>query len=100
MLVGRDAVDARPLDIAQRFPEPDGVGDVAGAGLELARRPLIQRAFQGHIGDHVAAALPRWRLGKRFLGPVEHADPGGAVDLVTGEDEEIDAELRDIDRQC
>src|ERR1700731_1105303 len=58
-LVRGDALQAQPLDVPQRLSEADGVGDVAGAGLELAGRPLIQRAFQRHVGDHVAAALPR-----------------------------------------
>ena len=40
MLVGRDALDAYPLDVTQRFPQPDGVGDVAGAGLELVGQAL------------------------------------------------------------
>ncbi len=98
MLVGRDALDAQPLHVAQRLGKPDGVGDVAGAGLELGRRPLIQRTFRRDVGDHVAAALPRRRLGQRFLGAVEHADSGGAVDLVSGEHEEVGAEFRDVDR--
>ena len=67
MLVGRDAFDANPFDVAQRLAETDGVGDVAGARLELVGRPLIQRAFQRDVGDHVAAALPRRRLLERVL---------------------------------
>jgi hypothetical protein len=35
------------LDVAQRLGKPDGVRDIAGTGLELRRRPLIQRTFGG-----------------------------------------------------
>ena len=98
VLVGRDPLDADLLDVAQRLAEPDGVGDVAGAGLELVRQPLVQRAFQGDVGDHVAAALPGRGLRERFLGAVEHADSGGAEDLVPGEHEEVRAERLHVDR--
>ena len=92
MLVGRDPLDAVLLDVTQRLTERNGVGDVAGAGLELVGQPLLQRAFQGEVGDHVAATLPGRRFLEGFLGAVEHADSGGSEDLVSGVHEEVRAE--------
>ncbi|SLE02389.1 Uncharacterised protein [Mycobacteroides abscessus subsp. massiliense] len=55
--------------------------------------------MQGDVGDHVAAALPRWRLGESVFAAVEHTDSGGAVDLMAREDEEVGAEFLQVDRQ-
>ena len=51
-----------------------GVGDVAGAGLEAFRRGLIERALEGDVGDHVAAALPGRHGVEHRLLAVDHAD--------------------------
>ena len=98
MLIGGDAFDTDPLHVPQRLAQPDRVGDVAGARLVLVGRPLIQRALQGHVGDHVSAALPRWGFGQHVLAAVEHPDSGGTEDLVAGEDEEIGPGLGHVDR--
>jgi hypothetical protein len=58
---------------------------------------LIQRPLQRYVGDHFAAALPRWGLLQRVLATVKHADARGAVDLVAGEHEEVRAERLHID---
>ena len=39
-------------------PQAHGVGDVAGACLELVGDGLEHRLLEGDIGNHVAAALP------------------------------------------
>src|SRR6202012_936582 len=98
VLVCSDAFDAQPLHVTQCLGEPDRVGDVSGAGFELRWRTLIKRAFRRPVGEHVASSLPRRRLGQGFLGAVERANSGGAVDLVSGEHEEIRTQLSNVDR--
>ena len=46
------------IHVVERGAEAHGVGDVAGAGLEARRRPLVRRLLERDVGDHVAAALP------------------------------------------
>ena len=58
MLVAGDHLHADGFDIVERRAEPDGVGDIAGAGLEALGRALIDRLFESDVGDHIAAALP------------------------------------------
>src|SRR5882757_1002840 len=70
VLVGRDVRHAEALDVVQRGGQADRVGDVPGTGLEPSRRRLVERAFQGHVGDHVAAALPRRHVGEGLPGAV------------------------------
>ncbi len=98
VFVGGDPVDTDLFDVADRFAQSDGIGDVSGAGLELVGQALIQGAFDGDIGDHVAPALPGRRLGQHLFGAVEHADPGGPEDLVPGEHQEVGPGLGDVDR--
>lgn len=51
-------IDANTLYIVDCGTQPDSVGDVARTGLEARGRVMISRLLEGHILDHVAAALP------------------------------------------
>src|SRR6185312_2259365 len=48
------------------------------------------------VGDHVAAALPRRRLGECIFGAVERTNSGGPVNLVPREHVEVRAEFGDV----
>ena len=55
----------------------------------------------GHVDglDHLAAAEERRQLGEQLVAAPQHADAGRAVQLVTGEGEEVGAELLHVERQ-
>ena len=98
VLVGRDVGHADRLDIVDRGAEPDRVGDVAGAGLELLRRLLVDALLEGDVLDHVAAALPRRHRLELARLAVERADAGRPEHLVAGEDVEVAVERLHVDR--
>ena len=52
-----------------------------------------------HVADHLAAALVRRHGGQPLRLAVEHADAGRPVELVAGEDVEVDVEVLHVDRQ-
>ena len=83
--------------IVDRRAEPDGVGDVAGAGFEPLRRCLEDASLERNVLDHIAATLPRRRRLEQLGLAVEHADAGRAEHLVAGEDVEVGIERLHID---
>ncbi|MPN54308.1 hypothetical protein SDC9_201978 [bioreactor metagenome] len=50
---------------------------------------MEQRLLEGHVGNHVAAALPGRHLLQDRLLAVNHADAGRPEDLVAGEHEKV-----------
>jgi hypothetical protein len=97
MLVAGDVLDADPLHIVDRRAQANGVGDVAGAGLEARRHALVEGALEGDVGDHVAATLPGRHVFENVALAVHDADAGRREDLVAGEDEEIGIDRLHID---
>ena len=98
MLVAVDDLAADRLDIIERRAKPDGIGDIAGAGFEAARRRLIDRLLERHIGDHVSAALPGRHMRQHIRLAVDDADARRPEDLVAGKDEEIAIDALHVDR--
>ena len=66
------------LDEVDRGAEPDRLGDLGGAGLELAGQLGPGRARLEHLPDHVPAADERRHLLQQLAPPVQHADAGRA----------------------
>ena len=98
VLVRGDRRHADRFEIVDRRAKPDGVGDIAGAGLKTSRRRLIDRLLESDVGDHIAAALPRRRRRENFRLAVDRADAGRGEHFVAGEDEEVAVELLHVDR--
>ena len=92
-VLGRpDVCHADAGQVVDGGPQPDRAGDVRRAGLELVRQRCIRRGFERHRFDHVAAALVR-RHGVEQIPPApQHADAGGAVQLVATKDVKVTAE--------
>ena len=89
MLVGGDGgavLSHQPVD---GRAQADGLQDRRGAGLEAVRRVGVGDRVHGHRADHLAAALVGRHAGQPLGLAVEHADAGGAVELVAGEDVEV-----------
>ena len=99
LFVGLDGGQAECVDVVERGGQCDCPLDVGGAGLVLERGVLPGGAGEGDLADHLAAAAPRGQRVQQLAPAPEHADPGGGVDLVAGEGEEIGAERADVDRQ-
>ena len=96
-LVGADAVDAEVLDPVHRRPQPDRLGDLGGAGLELVGQVGPGGLVLADRADHVAAADEgRHRL-EQLAPTVEDADPSRAVGLVTGPGVEVGVDRAEID---
>ena len=90
---------ADPLDVINRGGEPDRAGDVRCARLKSVGRFLERAFFQGDADDHLPAAMP-WGNGIENIGPpVKRPDASRSAHFVSGESEEIAAQLADIDRQ-
>ena len=98
VLVGGDIGHAQRVDIVDRRAEADGVGDIAGAGLETFRRPLKHGLFEGDVGDHVAAALPGRGLGQNRVTAIDRADAGRPEHLVARKHEEVAADRLHVHR--
>ena len=96
------AIASRPilLDIVQCRAQADGIGDIAGAGLEARWRPVVLGVLEGHVGDHVAAALPGRRFLQHVAAAVHGADAGRAEHLVAGEHEPVAAERLHVRCAC
>ena len=91
------------VDVVDRRAEADGLGDRAGAGLELPGQVVPGRVGEVDDLDHVAAAEPRAHLLERLALAVEDADAGRAVGLVAGPDVEVRADRVEVDldlRDC
>src|SRR2546426_11426230 len=85
------------LDVIDGRFQPDGPGDIWCAGLKSVRRLLECAFFQGHADDHLAAAMPRRHRIENFGAPVERSDASRSTHLVSGESQEITAQLLHID---
>ena len=84
-----DRLEADALQVLDRASQADRPGDVGRARLELVRQVVPGAALEGHGANHVAAAEKRrHRVEEGFL-PVEDADSGRSVDLVSRERVEI-----------
>ncbi len=94
-----DIVAPEPLDEVERGAEPDRAGDVGGAGLKPVRRLLVFGLLESDAEDHVAAALPGRHRGEQIVAPIERADPGRSIDLMTGKGIEVAVQRLHIDRQ-
>ena len=62
------------------------------------RRLFVSAFLECDTDDHFAAALPGRDCVKNSFPAVKHADTGRSTHLVTGESEEIAAELLNIER--
>ena len=78
--------------IVQRGGQADAFNDGRGAGFETGRRIGIGDALAADFADHLAAAIEGAHgFQMRLLG-IQHADAGGAIQLVAGDDVEIDVQ--------
>ncbi len=97
VLARGDAVEAELVDEAHGLGEPDRLRDARRARLEALRARQVLGLLDRDRGDHRAAVEER-RQGVEHLGAaVEHADAGGAVELVPAEDGEVDVELARVE---
>src|ERR1019366_7990834 len=53
-----DILDADAIEVVDSGAQSDRIGDVTGACLESGRWRVVDRALEGDVGNHVAAALP------------------------------------------
>ena len=98
MLVGADGLHAERLHIVDRRAQADRLHEGRSPRLEAQGRIGIDRLFERHGLDHVAAALPRGHGRQPLRRAVEHADAGRPVELVAGEGVEIAADGPHVDR--
>ena len=82
VLVLRNVLDAHVVHVVDGRPQAHGVGNVAGACLELVGNGLEHRLLEGHVGNHVAAALPRGHVLQHLALAPHHANAGGPENLV------------------
>src|SRR5512147_2071771 len=94
-----DALAPDALDIIDRRAEPDRLHDGRRACFEAVWRRRIGDALGGHRANHLAAALIGPHGLEQLLLAVEHADAGGAVELVAGESVEVAIEILHVDRE-
>src|SRR5439155_13464103 len=90
-------VKPKLVDIVDGRAQPDGCGDVGRSRLELVGNDVVNRLLEGDRADHVAASLVRRHGFKQPGFAVEHADAGGAKNLVTGHGVKVAIELPDVD---
>ena len=83
MFVVLDVADAKTTHIVEGGTQSDGISHIGRTSLESCRWHIILRAFDGHILNHVATALPRLHLVEQVLATIDHTDTVGAVDLMT-----------------
>ena len=93
-----DEVHADAGDVVDSGAETDGVGDIAGAGLEFHRGLLVGRMFESDVLDHIAPTLPGVGGIEEIFLAIEHADARGPKDLVAGEDIPIRIEVPHVYR--
>ncbi len=95
-LVGGGGLAVDPLQPLDGGAQAHGLDDGGRAGLEAMRRVGVGDLVQGDRADHLAPALIGWQGSQAFGLAVEDADAGGAVELVTGKDVEIDVQRLDV----
>src|SRR5579863_8697364 len=97
LLMGADARAPDPLDIVERGPEPDRLHDRWRTGFEPMRRMIVGDRLPRDFLDHLAAALVGRQSLEKLAPAVEHADSRRAVNLVPGENVEVDTEIAHVD---
>ena len=97
-LVSADPIDADRSDPVHGDAEPDRLGDLGRAGLELPGQVGPGRLGLTDGADHVAAADERGHPLEQLAPAVEHADAGRAISLVTGPGVEIGVERAQVHR--
>ena len=91
LLMLEDVVTPKFFDVVDSRSEPYRARDVRGASFEPVRRKLKVGFVESDVEDHLAAALPRRHFREQIVAPIEYADPGRSVDLVTGQGLEVAA---------
>src|SRR5438552_4075210 len=90
---------SNPLDVIDGGGEPDRTGNVRRAGFKSMRCFFEGAFFQSNANDHLAATVP-WRNGiENLSAPIERTDAGWPTHFVSGEGEEIAAQLAHVDWQ-
>ena len=85
------------LDVINRGSEPDGARDIGRTSLEPMRRFLKGALFKSDADDHFATAVPRRDGIENLRTRVKHADSGRSTHFVSGERQEIAAQVAHID---
>ena len=92
----RISVHADAREVVDRGAESDHLDDRRRARFELPRDLLRHPAVEADVEDHLAAAEERRHLLEQLFARPQRADAGRAAHLVTGEAEEVAAELGDV----
>ena len=91
-------VHAQPVQVVDRRPQPDDLGDRLGAGLELPRQVVVGRALDADGLDHVAARLEGVHGLEQLAPAVEDPGAGRAEHLVAAEGVEVAAQRAHVNR--
>ena len=86
------------LEVINRGSEADSAGDVRRAAFKPVGRLFVGALFQGDADDHLSAAVPGRHGIEKFSTPVKRPDPGRRTHFVPGKNQEIAAELANIER--
>ncbi len=98
LVVAEDFGAAEGVEIIHGGVEADGSGDVRGAGFEAEGGGFVLALVEIDVGDHFAAAVEGGEGVEELFASVECADAGGAAHFVSGNGEEIAADLLDVER--
>ena len=99
VLVGGDVVQADALHVIDGRTQAHGIGNIARARLETVRHALVDGALERHVGDHVAAALPRRQLLQQVRLAIHGADARRAEHFMPRKHVKIGAQRLHVDAQ-
>lgn len=95
--MGKDVIPGELRKPVDGGGEPDRFSDGRGSRLEARGRFEGGKGCFVHRLHHAAAAKHGRYVFEEIALCIEHADAGGAIELVAGEDEEVAIERLDID---
>ena len=84
------------FQVTDRLAQPDRPDEIGRARFEFQRKRRIGRPPERHPIHHIAAVEERRHRIEQFAPPVEHADTGRAVELVSRKGIEVAPQRRDI----
>src|SRR5690606_11291617 len=93
LIVAEDFGAAQSVEIIHGGVEADGSGDVRSAGFESEGSRFVLAFVKIDVGNHFAAAVKRGEGIEEIFASVKRADSGGAAHFMSGNREEIAADL-------
>ena len=98
LLIALDILQADTAQIIHRFGHANGTDKIGCSGFEFEWQNVISGFLKGHLVDHIPSSLIWRQPFEPFFLAIEHADPGGSIDFMSGKCIKIAIQISNVNR--